>query len=117
MLLSAPTQAQREQAGVIGVASVDHGGAPSAKAHRPRIAAFRDFLVNRKGATQESELIAGDPGGELKRRSSHGLAIGAVADSDQVRVNRGLPLDVATEAAAVDVLSFQNVDLQHFLGE
>ncbi|MEL0007437.1 MAG: hypothetical protein VW686_08880 [Luminiphilus sp.] len=104
MLLSATTEAQREKAGTVRIAGMNHGGAAPAETHGSGIAALRDLLVNGKLTALQRELIAGDSRSELKCGSAHGLAIGAVTHPDPIRVNIGLPADIAAEAATVDAL-------------
>ena len=83
---------------------MNHGGAAPAETHGSGVAALRDLVINRKLTALQRELIAGDSRSELKCGSAHGLAIGAVTNHDQIRVDGGLPANVATEAVAVDVL-------------
>jgi len=96
---------------------MDHGGAAAAKAHRPCIAAISDFFIDRQAAAEQIKVLACDSCGELERRTTHGLTIGAVTDAYEVGVDGRFPGDIATETAAVDAFCGRHGNLEHFLGK
>src|SRR5262249_46315053 len=86
-----------------GAGRVDRRAAMRTKRLWPLVSIFRRLYVGLEFALQEREaaFLCGHHGAE--RRTGQGLAIGAVADRNSIRIDFSFVADVATMAPAVDL--------------